>query len=415
MIIDSIFLNIKSIGKGLLFVLALVIFSCSKTEVPEEIKYEYYISNEHKLDINQQLARVFLSSMEVIIPETSKFGPQIKSDVEVHKLIYKTTLKTSNIHASGLVCFPKLAGEYPIICFQNGTNTEHSKAPSENPKNELFTILESVASMGFIVVMPDYIGFGASSSLAHPYLHAESTTNSVIDMLRAVKELGLSKKVVASPTKDLFIFGYSQGGWATMQVQKAIETKYQDEFNLVASSCAAGPYNLEFMNEYLLGRTEYPMPYFLAYMLNAYSNLGLFSNPVTDLFKEPYASKIAGLFNGKNSGGTINAALTTKMADLLNADYKTKYNTDTKYSSVISAFKANSIAPWKTTTPTKLYHGGSDDFIPLTLSQKTLADFKTLGVPDTRIELVVFPGYDHPSGVIPIGLSTIVWFLSLKK
>lgn len=405
--------------KGQLFryliVVAIFFSSCTKTEVPDEIKYENYISNEIKLSISNQVAKVYLLSLQVIIPETSVFEPKIKSDVEVHKLIYKTTFKTNNIQASGLVCFPKDAGNYPIICFQNGTNTEHNKCPSENPKNELFTILESVASMGFIVVMPDYIGFGASSSIPHPYLHAESTTNSIVDMLRAVKELSLSEKISAKANKDLFIFGYSQGGWATMHLQKAIETKYPNEFNLVASSCAAGPYNLEFMNDFLLSQTSYPMPYFLAYMMNSYSKVGQFSNPLSDLFNEPYAGKISGLFDGKNSGGTINAALTTKISDLINPDYKTKYKSDPKYASVISAFRANSITAWKTTTPMKLYHGGSDEFIPLTLSQKTLADFKTAGVPESNIELKVFPGYDHPSGVIPVGLSTIVWFLSLKK
>ncbi len=41
-------------------------------------------------------------------------------------------------------------------------------------------------------------------------------------------------------------------------------------------------------------------------------------------------------------------------------------------------------------------------------------DFKNAGVPDSKIELDIIPGYDHPTGVIPVGIATIVWFLSLK-
>ncbi len=129
----------------------------------------------------------------------------------------------------------------------------------------MFAIMESLASMGFIVVIPDYIGFGASASLPHPYLDAKSSTQSILDMIRATKEYSTDDKVLAKPTKDLFIFGYSQGGWATMQLQKTIEKDYSTEFNLIASSCGAGPYSIEYMNKYIVDQPIYPMPYFLAY------------------------------------------------------------------------------------------------------------------------------------------------------
>jgi pimeloyl-ACP methyl ester carboxylesterase len=279
----------------------------------------------------------------------------------------------------------------------------------------MLSILESVAAMGFIVVVPDYIGFGASSQLAHPYLHAESTTQSILDMLRAVKEFGGQDKIVAKPTSDLYIFGYSQGGWSTMQLQKAIEKNYSTEFNLKASSCAAGPYSIGYMNEFISAKTDYPMPYFLTYLLNAYIATGLITNPISDFIQAPYAAKIAGLYDGKHSGGTINSELTTKMATLLTAEYRTGFATDAKFAGIRSAFIANSIEPWLITTPTRLYHGGNDEFIPVSLSQKMLADFKAKGVTDDKIKLVIVPAVDHQLGVIPVGFQTILWFLELKK
>ncbi len=399
---------------GILFS-GLFLNSCDNSDDTETTKNEYLISSEAKFTIASQDAKSKLLTFQAIIPETSAFGVAVKSDVEVRKLTYKTTFKNSNIQASGLVCLPTTAGDYPVLCFQNGTNTEHSKAPTENPKDELFSILESVASMGFIVVVPDYIGFGASSQLPHPYLHAESTTQSILDMLRAVREYGTDEKVVAKPTKDLFIFGYSQGGWATMLLQKSIEKNYASEFSLVASSCAAGPYSLEYMNESITSKTDYPMPYFLAYLLNSYVNLGLITNPLSDFIQAPYAAKIPALFDGEHSGGTINSELTTKMATLLTPEYRTGYATNAKFTGIKSAFLANSIEAWPITTPTRLYHGGNDEYIPVSLSQKMLADFKAKGVTDAQIQLTIIPGFDHPTGVIPVGLSTILWFLELKK
>jgi hypothetical protein len=62
-----------------------------------------------------------------------------------------------------------------------------------------------------------------------------------------------------------------------------------------------------------------------------------------------------------------------------------------------------------------LYHGQNDEFIPVSLSQKYYADFQTKGVSTDKMKLVIVPAVDHPTGVIPVGLQTIMWFLEVKK
>ncbi len=406
--------NFKFHHIHLLLIVFAVLFlnSCKDNNDPIQKSYENYISTELKLELTSQQA---ITNFVKIAPEAVALSPLVRFDVEVRKITYKTIFKDKNIQASGLVCIPKTPGNYPVLSFQNGTNTLHSEAPSMKANDDLFSIMESITAMGFIVVMPDYIGFGASANLPHPYLDAKSSTQSILDLLRATKEYTSDDKVLAKTTKDLFIFGYSQGGWATMQLQKSIEKDYSTEFNLIASSCGAGPYSIEYMNKYIVDKTEYPMPYFLAYLLNSYQTIGSFTNPLTDLIQQPYAGLIPGLFDGTNSGGTINSKLTTKMADLLTAEYRTGYATNAKFASVRSAFLSNSITAWNAKTPMKLFHGEKDDYIPAGMSSKMLADFKTAGVADTQIQLVILPGADHTTGVYPTGMQTIMWFLSLKK
>jgi pimeloyl-ACP methyl ester carboxylesterase len=169
------------------------------------------------------------------------------------------------------------------------------------------------------------------------------------------------------------------------------------------------------MNKFITEKEDYPMPYFLTYLLNSYTAIGLVNNPLSDFIQAPYATKIPGLFDGKHSGGEINAQLTTQMSTLLTPEYRTGFATDTKFAGVRSAFVANSIEPWLISTPTRLYHGANDEFIPPALSQKMLLDFKAKGVSDTKIESIVIPGVDHSLGVIPVGFQTILWFLTLKK
>ena len=394
----------------ILFIFAgLFLNSCKDNNTPEPTSYEYYLSSELKTEItSQEAAANFIKAA----PEAVAISPLIRFDVEVHKITYKTIFKEKNIQASGLVCFPKAAGNYPILSFQHGTIFLHSEAPSESADNNLTSIMESIAAMGFIVVIPDYIGFGASANLPHPYLDAKSSTQSILDMIRAAKEYSTDAKILAKATKDLFIFGYSQGGWATMQLQKTIEKDYSTEFNLIASSCGAGPYSIEDMNKIMVESIEYP-PCYVAYLLNSYQSIGLFSNSLSDLIKEPYASLIPTLFNGKNTIGTINSKLTNRMADLLTSEYRTGYASDTKFAGVRSAFFSNSITAWNITTPTRLYHCKNDEVIPFGISETMLADFKTKGVPSSMIELVPVAGTDHISGAYSTGAETITWFLQL--
>lgn len=394
----------------------LALASCDKNDGADENQNEYLITNEYKTSVTAQDIKSKLFLAQLFYPEVASFGGEVKTDISIQKITYKTTLQNKNIKASGLVYLPKSAGEYPVLCFQNGTNTLHVDAPSENLDSDMLFMLESVASMGFIVVIPDYIGFGESSQLVHPYLHAESTTQSILDMLRATKEFSKKDTEIAKPTKDLYIFGYSQGGWATMLLQSSIEKNYSDEFNLIASSCAAGPYSIEYMNNYIVAQPNY-IPYFLAYMLNAYTSLNLIPNPLGDFFQAPYALKIPGLFDGKHNSGDINSALTTKMADLLTPEYlnKIQFDTNPKFSAFKSILVANSVKPWKIATPTRLYHGDKDEVIPLGMSQKIIQDLKTAGTTESTIELKIIAGANHSEGVIPVGISTIKWFIELTK
>jgi len=384
----------------------------NNTDTPEKPANQYLISSEVAGSITRDQATAIFTTQSP--NDAQLIGYLMQSDVEIRKFIYKTTLKTTKIQASGLVCVPTQPGNYPIMSFQNGTNTLHNMAPTEAVNDDLYKIIESISAMGFIVVVPDYIGFGASSELTHPYLHAESTKQSILDLIRAAKEYCSDDKVTAKTTKDLFIFGYSQGGWATMELQKEIETNYSTEFNLKASSCGAGPYSIEYLTSAILSQPEYPTPYFMAYLLNSYNAIGEISNPLSDFFNAPYATTIPSLFDGNHTGGDINSHLTSNLSVLFTSDFRTKFGTDSKFAGLRTALAANSITAWKTTTPTKLFHGTADEVIPYSMSQKMLADFQTAGVPSTQIQLVSLTGATHTSGVFQAGIQTVLWFLTLK-
>lgn len=345
-------------------------------------------------------------------PEIETLAEKVEHGVTVYKIAYSTSFNGEDVIASGLVCVPTSEGEFPVLSYQNGTNTLHSAAPSVDYNNLLFKMLESIASTGFIVTFPDYLGFGSSDNMFHPYLDKESTVQSVLDMQRATKEL-LTKYLDVNMNDDLYITGYSQGGWATLQVQKAIEQEHANEFNLIASACGAGPYNLNFVNDYILDQSEYPMPYYVGYIFNSYINLGL-TIPTNEIFQEPFDSRILNLYDGTNSGTEINEQLTTTVSDLFTPDFLNNYDTDEKYSMLSSMLEDNSITAWKTTTPTRLYHGTNDTFVPPIVSSKIFLDFQLQGIGVNDVKLIPLTGATHQSGIVPAGLASINWFLELK-
>jgi len=140
------------------------------------------------------------------------------------------------------VCVPAKPGDYPVLSFQNGTNTLNASAPSEFPSDYSYQMIELIASLGYIVVISDYPGFGASASIPHPYLVKEPTVRSLVDNFYAVKELALSELQGINLINEYYLLGYSQGGWATLALHKALENEYSEDFDLIGSACGAGPY-----------------------------------------------------------------------------------------------------------------------------------------------------------------------------
>ena len=374
---------------------------------------KHLISFEKTNSYKPEFIKSILTPLEGEYPELASIIQKVEYSVTVYKISYITSFKGNDIAASGLVCIPSAANSLPVLSFQNGTNTLHSNAPSVNPNDGIYMLLEFVSATGFIITIPDYLGFGDSDNMFHPYLDYESTVQSIVDMQRAVKEMA-NDYLDVKLNNDYYITGYSQGGWSTLQLQKAIEKDYSSEFNLKASVCSAGPYDLNFFNNYIMDLDEYPMPYFLGYLFNSYYNLGGITTPVEEVFKSPYDTKILTLYDGTKSGGEINNELTTVISQLFTADFINNYDTDPKFASIKEMLTKNSIEAWKATTPTLLIHGTDDDFVPTLGSNKMFQEFLNAGVEADKIKLILIPGATHQTGAIPSGITAINWFLKIR-
>lgn len=305
---------------------------------------------------------------------------QAKNDVAVYSIRYQTLDPAGSlVEASALVALPVgVDKSYPLIAYQHGTEVLRTGVPSKDP-NDLPSI--GLAGSGYVVVSSDYLGLG-DSNLLHPYVHARSLANTVIDALRATKSLSSDKNI--SLNGQLFLIGYSEGGYATMAVHREIQRNYTDEFTVTASAPMAGPYDLSgSMLDIFLNNSLHPNPYYFPYTLLAYKQVYDFRESLSDIFQSPYDTTISALFNGTLSGSEINNAIPENQLLFTQNLYDQLGGAQSSWLNV--ALAENDIYRWSPEAPMYLFHCTQDEQVPYANTEVAYQYFQSLGL--NQVEL----------------------------
>lgn len=394
----------------LIFVVVLFQFiaGCKKDDVNPVVKPqpEFLLGSDKVVAYTASELRTSLSAISL--------SSLLVNDVTLYKITYKTKYKNQDITASGLVGLPTTTAAVPMVSFQHGTIASYSEAPTALPTNSIeFKLYAGLASLGFIAVAPDLVGFGSSTSVLHPYFVEEATASAVIDMIKATKEFAEEQSIDFD--SQLFLAGYSQGGYAAMAAHKAIEQNGLTAFNLVASFPASGGYDVKAMQEYFFGLATYDEPFYIAYVAMAYkTQYDVWTKPLSDFFNEPYASRIPGLFDGSKNGSQINGELTTSIPDFIRTDLRANIDTDVQYKYIVDAFNENSLTDWKPTIKMFMYHGDADVTVPYDNSVITYQKLIDNGASASVLTLTTLPGKDHGTGVLPYIEDFIPKMMQLK-
>lgn len=382
-------------------IVVFFLYSCGLDNEPDPIENKTLISATEVASYPVQLLQFGANQQGF-----TAISEQLQYDITIYKIEYLTTYLDTEITASGLIGVPTTNEEVPTLSFQHGTIAAHADAPTESDEGIFYA---SFASLGYISLIPDFIGFGSSSDILHPYYHAESTAECIIDMIRAAEEFIIEKDL--NSNGKLFLAGYSEGGYATMVTHQRIEEKYEDEFNLIASAPASGGYDLIGMKNYFVGLEFYNQPFYLAYLSLSYSKVYEWPTLLSNLFNEPYASSIPSLFDGSKSGSQINAALTTDIEQFLTEDFRTNSN-DSKYDLLNKELASNSPIAWQPTHPVYMYHGSADITVPYQNSVDTYDLLIDAGA--DKITFTTIDGATHSSGVNPFVVDFLSVFSELK-
>lgn len=399
----------------ILFVsMILLNLSCKKEPEPDPVLNDYLVSYEKVNNYSASFIKILLNTMNTVYPGIDSLIEDVAYGIDLYVIKYNTEYKGNPIVASGLVTIPVAQESFPILSFQNGTNTFKLNAPTVNPSEPMYTLLEMMASHGYIVVMADYLGFGETNSMLHPYYDKTSTNKVVMDLILATQELIKDKDIKAEFNNKHFLMGYSQGGWATLAALKEAEANYKGKIDVVAASCGAGAYDLTAMSDYVLAQEIYPGPLYLPYFIYSRITSGEIAQPLTKFFKEPFAARIPELFNGNYTNSEVDEQLTDTISYLITDELRLNLDTAPDFASLRAAMVTNSVPAWDPAALIRFVHGTSDLNVPPVQSEIIYNQFVSLGVDISRVSLIPMPGASHSSGLMPWGISSVLWFDSLK-
>jgi pimeloyl-ACP methyl ester carboxylesterase len=333
-----------------------------------------------------------------------------KFDVDFYRITYETTYNGKPIEASGTLAIPKNTPFTPaLLSAQHGTIFSDADVPSAFPT--AFTGFELFASTGFVTVIPDFIGYGASKSTFPPYYDMGYSGSAVVDMLKASKYyLSTIRKTISN---KLFLVGYSEGGYVTMAAQRQIEMSGDNNLILTAAAEGAGGYDLTGEMSAIATMPTYPDPSFLALIVQAYDITYAWNRPLTDFFASSYAYQIPTLLNGTLNSDQINAHLNTNLNSLFNPTFYANLLNPPAETVLKNQLASNSFPNWFPKSQTRMYHGTADEDVFFQTSQTTYTRFKAAGAPN--LTFTPIPGGTHETSVIPMMLDVLPWFTALSQ
>ena len=331
-------------------------------------------------------------------------------EVGVYRISYRTSLADGTpVTASGIVYVPSqlTAAErpYPLLSYQHSTAFSSAEAPSGAtfPSPTLSYPLY-FATNGYIVACPDYVGYGASEQIPHEYEYHQALAQATVDMLLATKEFLAKKGLVWS--EQVFMAGYSEGGYATLSAQKMLEEKYASQLHLAGSSCGAGPYAMSDFFSYL---TQQTTPggvanYIYVWETLCYNQIYGLQKPISYYFKSPYAEQI--------SKSLDNTRMMTVSFDKICTD---QFRADVRDQSspFRQALNDNDLTNWTAQTPTQLIHSEQDEIIPFLTTQQTYNALRQRG--SSRLNLVALKNGFHLPTEIQFATQSMKWFAQLRK
>ena len=319
-------------------------------------------TTQGRFEAARSLGTVALADINAAVAEKGLYleNLQPRYAVTSYRIEYLTVGATGQtVKASGLVSVPnKPAGaKSPVLSYQHGTIFRDAEAPSNNAVASEISVV--MASLGYIVLAPDYVGYGVSKGVPHPYLQAAPMAASVIDFLTAAKTWRQQTGVYDN--QQLFLTGYSEGGYATMAAHRALQAgnlPHLQQLRMVVPG--AGPYNVQATLDSLI-------------------DIVRDKNKVLGALIQPgFLKKLGGSAQREVRRALLKELIPDDADTSIDALFLDNFLSD----DVKATDRLSNVHNCRPQVPVYLYHGRDDQTVPYASSTSTLAAMQAQGASD---------------------------------
>lgn len=324
--------------------------------------------------------------------------------IRLYRLKYRTTEPDGRlVPASALLVLPDSQPPYRgVVAWQHGTASLRSAAPSTP---DVFNgLLPGVVfgGHGYVVVAPDYLGFGVSDE-PHPYYHTPTAARVVVDALVAAHAV-LQESHIDWPA-PLFLAGFSQGGHTSLAAARVLESFSNADFHPDAVASVAGPIDLADIGfpESLAGRSRFASLY-VAWVATTYARV--YGEPVESVLMPPWHAVARELFDEKHDADTILARLPQQPRTLLAENLRSAF-ADGGSHWFVDRLRENGLQDWLPTLPVRLYFGTRDVDVPHADALAFAARAEANGAP---VEAIDVGPVDHDTSILDAAPHIIAWF-----
>lgn len=339
---------------------------------------------------------------------------------------------------SGVVTVPNsylLSNADVLVVDSHHTVCDNASVPSVMGSSMCGMVMAALYPMA----ATDYVGYGITSDLAHPYLSQEQNARNSLDIVPVALDILAQNEVTP---KMLYNIGYSQGGGVALAAQKLLENdaQYADlkkQFPLgVHAACGSGPYDPVATGADIYAKEEkVTFPAVLPLLVNGFlsgasaeltqglkfadffqpalTTPATLTNPKGEKIEFPGLETVVSQKEAGNDSVSSLMVMATGgkdgLADFFSADMMNK-ESDT-YTRFFTWLAENNLCTgWKPEGEVNLFHLVEDDIVT---SENTILAADGLGIPSDRVhfynaaDLDISGSNKHTQFAIPFFLNAL--------